>query len=57
LGDRAASCAINASAQDRDQWQSLVNAVMNLQVPYKAGNLTSQVTISFFRSIQFNVIG
>jgi hypothetical protein len=25
-------------AQDRDQWQVLVNMVMNLQVPYKAGN-------------------
>jgi len=29
-------------AQDRDWWQTLVNAVMNLQVPYNTGNfLTS----------------
>ena len=29
-------------AQDRGRWQALVNAVMNLQVPYNAENfLTS----------------
>jgi hypothetical protein len=37
-------------AQDRDQWLGLVNTVMNLQVPYKAGNfIASQVTISLSR--------
>jgi hypothetical protein len=25
-------------AQDRDLWQALVNIVLNLQVPYNAGN-------------------
>ena len=28
-------------ARDRDRWRALVNAALNLGVPYNAGNLTS----------------
>jgi hypothetical protein len=40
--------------QDRDQWCALVNTVIYLRVPRKAGNfLTSWLTISFSRVTLF----
>jgi hypothetical protein len=42
-----ASCGLDASAEE-NQWQGLVYTVINLRVPYNAGNfLSSSVAISF----------
>jgi hypothetical protein len=36
-------------AQVRNQWRALTNTAMNHRIPQKAGNLTSWVTVSFWR--------
>jgi hypothetical protein len=44
-------------AQDIDQWQTLVNTVMNFRVPYNIGNfLSGWTTVGFLRTRPRGVI-
>jgi hypothetical protein len=47
----------NDLAQERDRWQAFVYVVMNLWVPYNAGNfLTILEPVSFSRTLLHGVI-
>ena len=43
-------------AHDRDRWQALMNAVMNLQIPKNAGNLTNCKPVSFSRQTLLHLV-
>jgi hypothetical protein len=43
--------------QDRNQWRTPVNTVMNLRVPYNAGNFLNSFTYGFFsRRAEFHEV-
>jgi hypothetical protein len=44
-------------AQDRDQWQAVVNKVMKLRVPYKEGNFLADLLLAsqeLFQSMELD---
>jgi hypothetical protein len=44
-------------AQDREQWRTLVNTIMNLRVPQNAGKfLSSCTTVGFLRRAQLHIV-
>jgi hypothetical protein len=44
-------------AQDRNRWRTLVNSVLNLQVPYNAGKLSSgPATVGLSSSAQLHTV-